>query len=707
MKTLITKIETYENNNKIKSYYFLGKIPYLKKIKGLSGRKTFLFNICISNHPETNANVNSLSYQEILGVKNYTAPHISVEDEIDIIIPIYNGYEYLEDLFESIRKNTDVSYRLIVVNDCSTDVRVANFLEKQKKFFQNTIQIINNEKNLGFVKSVNRALAEAKNDVVIVNTDVIVPQNWASRLMFPIKQSDKVASVTPFSNAATIFSLPIIGHDNIFEGNLEKVNIALQNIHLSNKEMKFATGVGFCMAMKKEVIDKIGFFDEIFEKGYGEENDWCQRVEKVGYINTISSNLFVWHKHGGSFDTKEKQELIKKHIKIINNRYPNYNKQISKIFKDADYLSLHFLAEILYFSAISDGTEVWWNHTWGGGAETYAQRKIDELKQQSLIIVLQEYGDFMLKCTYHYKDYSSHMFVTYEDIQALAEKIKISKIVVNNLAGYKDISQTLEFIKKMKRIADTKVSFRVHDFQCICPNITMVNDEIKYCNCTDLKKCIQCVNKFSKTQINVKNIVAYQQSWLDFLQNIADEIIVFSQSTYSILTRIYRDIEKKIKIVPHQIPSMKKVEYHAHKGINICIIGNISKAKGASILKEIDKLFSKYKDVRVFIAGKSELRLSHTQKLGQYDVKDLPSIMQKNLIDIVLIPSIGPETFSYTTEEAMSMDIPVACYNIGAPAERVKNYKNGLIISQIDAQTTLNEIINFVKKRREIVHDKG
>ena len=111
--------------------------------------------------------------------------------------------------------------------------------------------------------------------------------------------------------------------------------------------------------------------------------------------------------------------------------------------------------------------------------------------------------------------------------------------------------------------------------------------------------------------------------------------------------------------------------------------------------------------MRVFIAGKSELRLSHTQKLGQYDVKDLPSIMQKNLIDIVLIPSIGPETFSYTTEEAMSMDIPVACYNIGAPAERVKNYKNGLIISQIDAQTTLNEIINFVKKRREIAHDKS
>ena len=66
--------------------------------------------------------------------------------------------------------------------------------------------------------------------------------------------------------------------------------------------------------------------------------------------------------------------------------------------------------------------------------------------------------------------------------------------------------------------------------------------------------------------------------------------------------------------------------------------------------------------------------------------------------DIYLIPSVCPETFSYTTEEAMTMGLPVACYDLGAPAERVKKYKKGLIISKIDAQTTLKEIEQFFQR---------
>ena len=46
----------------------------------------------------------------------------------------------------------------------------------------------------------------------------------------------------------------------------------------------------------------------------------------------------------------------------------------------------------------------------------------------------------------------------------------------------------------------------------------------------------------------------------------------------------------------------------------------------------------------------------------------------------------------------MTMGLPVACYDLGAPAERVKKYKKGLIISKIDAQTTLKEIEQFFQR---------
>lgn len=56
--------------------------------------------------------------------------------------------------------------------------------------------------------------------------------------------------------------------------------------------------------------------------------------------------------------------------------------------------------------------------------------------------------------------------------------------------------------------------------------------------------------------------------------------------------------------------------------------------------------------------------------------------MENNNIDIVFIPSIWPETFSYTTSEAMMMGLPVACFDMCAPAERVKNLRKNLLLKK-------------------------
>jgi glycosyltransferase involved in cell wall biosynthesis len=72
--------------------------------------------------------------------------------------------------------------------------------------------------------------------------------------------------------------------------------------------------------------------------------------------------------------------------------------------------------------------------------------------------------------------------------------------------------------------------------------------------------------------------------------------------------------------------------------------------------------------------------------------------MEENCIDLIFIPSIWPETFSYTTEEAIMMDVPVAVFNIGAPAERVKKYNKGLVLENTDPEYILREITQFVSK---------
>lgn len=271
--------------------------------------------------------------------KRYT----NVNNNIDIIVPVYNGLPYLEPLFNSIIKNTDLPYHLIVVDDCSTDENILIFLNRIQKQFGEKMTLICNENNLGFLQSSNIGLSASKHNCVLLNTDVELPDKWASRLFSPIFEFEQIASVTPFSNAATIFSFPEVGIDNKISNSseVEEIDNIFSKVDTANLPiLAFPTGVGFCMAMSRNALDTIGLFDPIFGKGYCEENDWCQRACKAGFINTIAPNLFVYHKHGGSFPCDEKASLCRSHMTILNERYPSYMEEVYVSVQNKHYQSL-------------------------------------------------------------------------------------------------------------------------------------------------------------------------------------------------------------------------------------------------------------------------------------------------------------------------------------------------------------------------------
>ena len=242
---LFKRLEFVENDIKYRKYYFLDKLLYLKKENTYEYKKTYFFNILVSHKKYKRITRNSYNLSKLFTFTN----DINKENKVDIIIPIYNGYEYLEKLLNAVIDNTDLDYKLIVVNDNSSDTRVIPLLEKYKNILAPKMILINNEQNLGFVKSVNKALKISTENVILLNSDVIVPKNWASRLLNPIIKNNKIASVTPFSNAATIFSLPENGKDNIFNEDLQKVDAELSKLNIAPDILNFPTGVGFCMAM--------------------------------------------------------------------------------------------------------------------------------------------------------------------------------------------------------------------------------------------------------------------------------------------------------------------------------------------------------------------------------------------------------------------------------------------------------------------------
>lgn len=260
-----------------------------------------------------------------------------VADNIcDVIIPVYNAYEYLKECINSIADNTKkCDYRLILINDKSTDIRIQKYFENLKKKKTDKIILLDNKKNLGFVKTVNKGMAYSHNDVILLNSDTVVTNRWIEKIREAAYTNKAIATVTPLTNNGTICSVPNFLEDNELPSNieLEKYSQMIENLSC-NKIIEIPTAVGFCMYIKRSVINEIGLFDDVnFGKGYGEENDFCCRCIENGYINVVCTNTFIYHKGDMSFK-EDKAKLTKRNLKVLLKKHPYYNAAIHKFIQN-------------------------------------------------------------------------------------------------------------------------------------------------------------------------------------------------------------------------------------------------------------------------------------------------------------------------------------------------------------------------------------
>lgn len=253
---------------------------------------------------------------------------------VGVVVPVYNGVEHLKVLIPSLFKNADLPHRFIFVDDCSKS-ETADFLADAIKGHDDCI-LLRNSENLGFVKSVNRgaakALEESCGSFVMLNSDTEVPSGWLGRLIRPMAEDETVASVTPLSNRATVFSFPFMNDDNddlfLKEFGLEGINAAIRSA-CSSRHPEIPTGHGFCMAVSGRAWKKIGGLNEaLFGRGYGEENEWCQRAELDGFRNVLNPNLYVAHHEKGSFTSEERKANCEASLEVLSVMFPSYMQRV-------------------------------------------------------------------------------------------------------------------------------------------------------------------------------------------------------------------------------------------------------------------------------------------------------------------------------------------------------------------------------------------
>lgn len=263
---------------------------------------------------------------------------INVKKPVTVIIPVYADWPSLNVCLKSLKKYLNKKHQVILINDHGPEVEILESNIKKSIGGSVNFKYYRNKKNLGFVKTCNKAVFDidkTNNDILLLNSDTEVTEGFLEEMQIVLYDSTRHATVSPRSNNATIATLPIssLKQKGIIPKDSFKLFLKMKKI--LPRYCEAPTAHGFCMLIRRSVIKNNVLFDEVFGKGYGEEVDFCQKLKKKGYISLLSNWSYVFHLEARSFSLEKKNEILEVNNKIIRSRYPNYQNSVKNYIAQA------------------------------------------------------------------------------------------------------------------------------------------------------------------------------------------------------------------------------------------------------------------------------------------------------------------------------------------------------------------------------------
>lgn len=238
--------------------------------------------------------------------------------KVSIIVLNWNRFKDTKETLLSLVKTNlgDFEGEVILVDNNSSDGSVSK-IQKSKSKYQNDnlkLKIIENKENLGFAAGNNvgiqYALDNGADYILILNNDVEVHKNFILEMMKNFESGNKVGAISPKIYFAKGFEFHkdrykdsdlgkviwyaggLIDWDNVY-GTTRGVDEVDIGQHNSERLSDYATGT--CFLIPREVVEKVGMFDEKYFMYY-EDTDLSQRIKRAGYRVMYEPDAIIWHK---------------------------------------------------------------------------------------------------------------------------------------------------------------------------------------------------------------------------------------------------------------------------------------------------------------------------------------------------------------------------------------------------------------------------
>lgn len=610
---------------------------------------------------------------------------------LDVIIPVYRGLRDTAACVHSVlTAKVRTPFRLIVVNDKSPEPEVSRLLRALAR--RNLFLYLENAENKGFIVTANRGMAvDPDAHKLLLNSDTIVYDGWLDRISAHAER-ERVGTVTPLSNNATIFSYPDTNASNNYALELSLSNLDLV-ASVVNKDcsVEVPTGVGFCMLIHKDCYQEVGELDaETFAKGYGEENDFCVRAAQSGWKNVAATDVVVRHTGEVSFALDAASQQKTGYISLLK-KHPRYEASVRRFLSRDPLKGVRRKLDLARLSVALNREKVLLliSHSQGGGIETHLQQLGEMLGDDFGILVLApnlaRQGEFslnLLKGPLYLPNLGGlDEGELLNALSALFKDKRNSVVHLHSAVGF-NVRKLTSVLRSLKgwgvRIVST-----IHDYSSICPRNHLINDSDDYCGIPGSAECDACAKSgVSGLSAELSNTAAYRAAYRELLA-CADQTFVPSEDTRArlqphlggMVLQSKPHIERPAKI---SRPKWRLgAALRMARPIRVALIGAIGPHKGSSVLFGCaSDAMSRRLELEFRVIGYTDiderLQRVNVDITGPYfSNEDLHDRIESYAPDVAFFPSIWPETYLYTLSEAFNHGVFPVAFDIGAPAERI------------------------------------
>jgi GT2 family glycosyltransferase len=594
---------------------------------------------------------------------------------IDIVIPVYSGVEETVTCIESVIATVKSPAHIIVIDDASPDRDMAAALARLAA--TGAITLLHNQRNLGFPATANRGLMlHPDRDVVLLNADTEVYGDWLSRLRAAAYNEQQVATVTPLTNSGSIATYPSSEDPAVPSRFAAELDRLAANIN-SAGTIDIPTGVGFCLYMRRDCMNEVGYFDaETFLKGYGEENDFCMRATRAGWKHLLATGIYVRHSGSRSFGSR-RAALYERNLRLLNLRHRDYNAIVQAYLKrDPAHLARRQLDEARLLDAdrrnvlvVSLNAE--------GGVDRAVQERVAAIRREGLspILLMPDLAnDHRIDLTPSEHGFDDLHYDFAQEPSALTAFLGKLNCEYVELHHFMDLPAAL--IEQLFQLP-CPVDIAIHDYVWYCPRVTLLDGSGRYCGEPDVTACQTCIDKNGgrlNEDISVAALRSRNAKWL----RAARDISVPSQSVQRRMEAQFPGLTFRVEPLETNIPPAVPLALRTRKQIKVALIGAIGTHKGYKILLKMAADAAKRDlPIEFVVIGFTEndralLKTGKVFVTGPYQESEVEELIARESPDLVLFLSVFPESWCYSLTYALRARIPIAAFDFGALGDRLR-----------------------------------